>query len=238
MTEAKQIAAAWLSSFQDACEAISCAPNDLGAVGAVLSHFVLNGWWRDRLCLTWDFRTSEEIAKISCLVTENNALAEAGFVKLELDLSTSLGNLAIQKSPRQDGGMIDTILAPFDFELTNPAGKGRGVVTLVQDSSSQQWKAYILFTALESLKGYEEEVKQPLGHYGSHTLTWDDVHAEELARIESDPTALVVGAGQAGLLAAVRLRKLGIRVLVIEKNPRIGDNWRDRYDLLTLHVSF
>lgn len=40
-----------------------------------------------------------------------------------------------------------------------------------------------------------------------------------------------------GLSVAARLKFLGINTLVVEKNERIGDNWRNRYDSLCLHDS-
>lgn len=47
--------------------------------------------------------------------------------------------------------------------------------------------------------------------------------------------ALIIGAGQAGLAASYHLAKLGIHHLVLEEQPRIGDNWRARYDSLRLY---
>lgn len=35
--------------------------------------------------------------------------------------------------------------------------------------------------------------------------------------------------GQAGLNVAARLQSLGVSNLIIDKNERIGDNWRNRY---------
>jgi len=46
---------------------------------------------------------------------------------------------------------------------------------------------------------------------------------------------VIVGGGQAGLATAARLGQLGIDALIVERNPRIGDNWRKRYHALTLH---
>jgi hypothetical protein len=46
---------------------------------------------------------------------------------------------------------------------------------------------------------------------------------------------LVVGGGQAGLSIAARLTQLGIDTLIVDRLPRIGDNWRTRYHALTLH---
>ena len=46
---------------------------------------------------------------------------------------------------------------------------------------------------------------------------------------------LVVGGGQAGLAIAARLKQLRIDTLIVDRELRIGDNWRKRYHALTLH---
>jgi cation diffusion facilitator CzcD-associated flavoprotein CzcO len=43
------------------------------------------------------------------------------------------------------------------------------------------------------------------------------------------------GAGQAGLTVAARLKMLGIKSLIVDREERIGDNWRTRYHQLVLH---
>jgi putative flavoprotein involved in K+ transport len=45
---------------------------------------------------------------------------------------------------------------------------------------------------------------------------------------------LVVGAGQAGLAAGYHLSAHGIDHRIVERARRVGDNWRERYDSLTL----
>ncbi|KIK47187.1 hypothetical protein CY34DRAFT_9210 [Suillus luteus UH-Slu-Lm8-n1] len=45
----------------------------------------------------------------------------------------------------------------------------------------------------------------------------------------------LLGGGQSGLDVAARLKMLGMKTLVVEKNERIGDNWRKRYAALCLH---
>ena len=44
-----------------------------------------------------------------------------------------------------------------------------------------------------------------------------------------------IGMGQGGLTVAARLKQLGIRSLIVDRNGRIGDNWRNRYHQLVLH---
>jgi putative flavoprotein involved in K+ transport len=46
---------------------------------------------------------------------------------------------------------------------------------------------------------------------------------------------LIIGGGQAGLTTAARLKQLQIDTLIVDREARIGDNWRKRYHALTLH---
>ncbi|WP_198011515.1 flavin-containing monooxygenase [Arthrobacter sp. FB24] len=45
---------------------------------------------------------------------------------------------------------------------------------------------------------------------------------------------VVLGAGQAGLAAGYHLSKAGMRFVILEQTPRIGDVWRARWDSLRL----
>ncbi|HVU24108.1 MAG TPA: NAD(P)/FAD-dependent oxidoreductase [Opitutus sp.] len=45
---------------------------------------------------------------------------------------------------------------------------------------------------------------------------------------------LVIGAGQAGLAAGYFLQRAGVKFALIERNERVGDSWRRRYDSLRL----
>lgn len=47
--------------------------------------------------------------------------------------------------------------------------------------------------------------------------------------------AIVIGAGQAGLATAYHLARRGIDFVVLERDGRIGDQWRSRYDSLRLY---
>ena len=46
---------------------------------------------------------------------------------------------------------------------------------------------------------------------------------------------LVIGGGQSGLCIAARLKQLHVDTLIVDREQRIGDNWRKRYHALTLH---
>lgn len=45
---------------------------------------------------------------------------------------------------------------------------------------------------------------------------------------------LVIGAGQAGLAAGYYLKIAGLPFTILDRNKRVGDSWRARYDSLTL----
>src|SRR5215475_12240069 len=47
---------------------------------------------------------------------------------------------------------------------------------------------------------------------------------------------LVIGAGQAGLATGYHLRRRGQPSLIVDANPRIGDNWRQQWDTLRLYT--
>ena len=101
-------------------------------------------------------------------------------------------------------------------------------------------KAWTLLTALDELKGHEETVgrARPTGQSYSRDFrgpNWLDLRKSAAAYADSDPAVLVIGAGQAGLSIAARLKQLQVDTLVVDRWPRIGDNWRKRYHALTLH---
>src|ERR671925_532754 len=46
---------------------------------------------------------------------------------------------------------------------------------------------------------------------------------------------LVIGAGQSGLALGYHLQRRGREVLLVDRNERIGDSWRTRWDSLKLY---
>jgi len=52
-----------------------------------------------------------------------------------------------------------------------------------------------------------------------------------------DGTAVVIGAGSAGLACAGELKRAGIEAIVLEREDTVGASWRKRYDRLRLNSS-
>jgi hypothetical protein len=112
---------------------------------------------------------------------------------------------------------------------------------LLRDSNgSDVWKALSFALAMASLKQYPEIARhsRPLGvTRGPHVSTknWLEVRQDESEFLNDDPQVIVVGAGHSGLMLAARLKRLGLRTLVIDMQKRLGDSWRLRYKTLVLH---
>ena len=47
---------------------------------------------------------------------------------------------------------------------------------------------------------------------------------------------LIIGAGQAGLATGYHLKRRGRRLLIVDANARVGDNWRQQWDTLRLYT--
>ncbi|KAJ7446901.1 FAD/NAD(P)-binding domain-containing protein [Mycena galericulata] len=234
-TSPHEIASNWLVSFQKACQDVTLADNE-AALDALMALLLPNSFWRDSLCLSWDLRTREGAAYIRQFLKEESRLAKAGFHDFTIDTSSSLGGPIHKSLPYEKGVVHDVVEFSFYFQLASPPGRGRGLVRLLKAPDTDEWKAFLIYSVLQSITGHEPTEAAPYGHYEGHTKSWEDVRAEEIAEIEKNPIAVVIGGGTGGLMMATRLRDVGIKVLVVEKNAKVGDTWRNRYDLLTLNT--
>jgi putative flavoprotein involved in K+ transport len=208
----------WLAQFERAL----AAPDD--AALRVLFH--PDGYWRDVVALTWDIRTVHGRDAIVCALKVHGAAARNFTVAPQ------------RTAPRQvTRAGVQSIEAIFGFETAQ--GYGSGVVRLVTDGGEGA-KAWTLLTALDEIKGHGERVgrARPTGQSYSRDFrgpNWLDLRKASAAYADRDPAVLVVGGGQAGLSIAARLTQLQVDTLIVDREARIGDNWRNRYHALTLH---
>ncbi|KAK0240273.1 hypothetical protein EDD85DRAFT_824912 [Armillaria nabsnona] len=212
--DAKSIAYGWFASFSQHVEA--------GNVDGVLSLLTDDAYWRDLLVLTWDFRTFSGVPSIKQFLTDRLQQCKLQSFKIRDEY------LGLQ-CPYPDVAWIQFL---FDFEAGDTSNAS-GVVRLVPQANGS-WKGHCVLTNLESLKGFPEKTGPLRDPEPNHGL-WTEERRREAAFEDSDPTVLIVGGGQSGLVTAVRLKALGISCLVVEKHPRVGDNWRTRYEALCLH---
>ena len=215
-------AESWLARFE------SALGGDDRALLKALFH--PDSYWRDVLALSWKLQT---LNGAEAILEELPALARrAGPKNFRIDPDRA----APRRVTRAGTNSIEAI---FRFETST--GRGHGIVRLIADADDDgRLKAWTLLTALEELKGFEEQLERarPRGQAYSRDFrgpNWLDQRKTSFAYADRDPTVLVVGGGQAGLSIAARLKLLHVDTLIVDRWPRIGDNWRKRYHALTLH---
>ena len=207
----------WLARM----EAALCA-GDAAALGALFEE---DGHWRDVLALTWKIGTVSGGAEVSrSLVRHRGPAAPRGF-------RVDPARTPPRRVMRAGRECVEAIIR-FDAR----SGPGEGVVRIAPGTG----KAWTLMTALEELAGREEHVgpRRPGGEAYSRDFAgpnWLDRRRDAAAYDGRDPDVLVVGGGHAGLSIAARLAQRDVDTLVVDRWPRVGDNWRRRYHALTLH---
>ena len=174
-------------------------------------------FWRDILCISWNLNTFETQQQVTAALKQNKAT-----LPLKIDDYYDV---------KRAGGIVECFL-----DLSCGIGIGKGYVRL------KGGKAWTLLTTLEELQGHEEKRGEQRifgtrhGAHKNRRIWHEEKQVEEEAMgYSKQPYCLVVGGGQAGIMLATRLKKLGVSTIVLEKNKRAGDSWRNRYRFLTLH---
>ncbi|HEX7264006.1 MAG TPA: NAD(P)/FAD-dependent oxidoreductase [Candidatus Dormibacteraeota bacterium] len=202
--------AKWLGDFEGALTA-----RDIDAAAAL---FVEDCFWRDLVALTWNIVTVEGPQGVRDMLGQTlDRVKPTGFA-----VTDELGDAAADNE------------AWIRFETS--VGRGIGHLRL------RDGKAWTLLTTLDELKGYEEPKRgrRPLGtEHGAvpDRQTWLEQRrreARELGHL-TQPYVVIVGGGQGGIALGARLRQLGVPTIIVERNARPGDSWRNRYKSLTLH---
>jgi cation diffusion facilitator CzcD-associated flavoprotein CzcO len=216
---ARDVAADWLQGWAAAVER-----QDAPAAAAM---FTEDGYWRDLLAFTWDLRTFHGKVRMAAALREFSGAGGAGGFRLEEG----------QEAVFTERNGVACLEAFFIFETS--AARARGHLRLVRDEANPtNWQAWTLLTASQELKGFEERTghRRPRGNEHSRGReNWLDRRSRASRFEDSNPDVVVIGAGQAGLSLAARLGVLGVSTLVIDREERVGDNWRNRYHSLALH---
>jgi putative flavoprotein involved in K+ transport len=205
---------AWLAAFEAALSA-----RDASGAAAL---FATECYWRDLVAFTWNIRTVEGREQVADLVSGSaEVTGAAGFRTSE---------------PPDEADGVTTAWIEFETAV----GRGNGLLRLVEEDGED--RAWTLLTAMYELKGHEEPrgTHRPRGtQHGAvkDRVTWKEARQQEAESLGSttQPYVLVVGGGQGGIALGSRLRQLGVPSVVVDKHPRPGDQWRNRYKSLCLH---
>ncbi len=200
---------AWLAAF-----AAALVRRD---VPATLALFAEDCYWRDFLAFTWNIKTLEGKAAIADM--------------LDATLTHTAPEAFAAGEMKREAGVTE---AWFSFRTTS--GHGEGILRL------EGSKCRTILTTLQELEGHPEGAgfHRPMGvRHGARRdrETWTEARWRETASLgtETQPYCVIIGGGQGGIMLGARLRALGVPTIIVEKNPRPGDSWRNRYRSLVLH---
>ncbi len=200
----------WLASFATALER--------GAIGEAATLFGAACYWRDLIAFTWNIHTAEGRPAIEAMLQATLA-------------RTAPGRFEALPGAEDEAGVVG---GWFTFETGQARGKG---YLRLKDGL-----CWTLLTSMEELKGFEEKKGRARVFGAEHGVhpgrkTWLERRIEEEAELGEtrQPYCVIVGGGQGGIALGARLRRLGVPTIIIEKNPRAGDSWRNRYKSLCLH---
>ncbi len=189
-----------------------------GEFAKATSMFGDDSYWRDLVSFTWNLKTAEGPQQIQAMLEATMPGAQPT-------------SFAIQGEGSEAGGVTE---GWFTFETAT--GRGRGHLRLIGG------KAWTLLTTLQELKGFEEKKRENRAKGVEHGAykdrkSWLEARQDEERTLgfAKQPYAVVIGGGQAGIILGARLKKLGVPAVIVEKNPRPGDSWRNRYKSLCLH---
>lgn len=191
-----------------------------GNIEDAVSMFQADCYWRDLVSFTWNLRTMEGHDAVRDMLTAQLSMANpSGWQIAEGEVATE-----------EDG--VTTAWITFE----TGASRGYGLIRL------KDGLIWTLLTAMTELKGHEEPLgyERPLGAKhgaGKGRLSWREERDKEIEELGHtvQPYTVIVGGGQGGIALGARLRQLGVPTIIIEKNEKAGDSWRNRYKSLCLH---
>ena len=193
---------------------------EAGDIDRATEMFAEDCYWRDLVSFTWNINTVEGRAEV------------ADMLRHQLESTAPTGwRIAEGEVAAEDGG-VTTAWISFETGV----GRGYGLIRL------RDGLIWTLLTSLVELKGFEEPLgfARPLGaKHGAakDRPSWKEEREAEARELgySRQPHTLIVGGGQGGIALGARLRQLGVPTIIVEKNDRPGDSWRNRYKSLCLH---
>lgn len=213
----------WLADFSAALAS--------GNAGALKNLLHPDCHWRDLLAFTWHVSTLSGQDSISATLADKAAKMAPQSFRVKYDAAPPR---MVMRGGRED--VLETV-----FGFTTAVGRCSGVVRMIADDGADgQLKAWTILTTLDEIDGFAETTgaARPTGEAYSRDFqgpNWLDRRNIAMAYEDREPEVLVVGGGQAGLSIAARLTQLGVDTLIVDREERVGDNWRKRYHALVLH---
>ncbi len=215
---AEEMAREWIGAFGRAVQASSAS--------ALSELFVSDSHWRNIFGLSWQFATVSGVERLARELLAR--AAEAGASDFRIDTSALKPRKAVVAG-------CEVIEAVFAFSTIN--GPGIGSLRLL-GSPDGMAKAWTISTTLDFDQICQARASRAAATSHARDFAapdWLEQRTLSAAYSDREPDVLIVGGGHAGISAAVELKRIGCEVLVIDRQERVGDNWRHRYRGLKLH---
>jgi putative flavoprotein involved in K+ transport len=200
----------WLSQFGGALDRADPA--------AAAEMFHEESYWRDLVSFTWNIKTAEGKHNIKAMLEATVPGAKPGAWRTEGECTSK----------------NEVLESLFTFETA--VSRGWGHIRL------KEGKCWTLLTMMTELKEFPEktgETRVQGVQHGvlKHRKSWLELKTEEETSLgySKQPYCVIIGGGQGGIGLAARLKRLEVPTIVVEKNKRPGDSWRNRYKSLCLH---
>lgn len=191
--------------------------------------FTEGACWRDTVVLTWDYRQAHGRGQLQELLW-----------KVADEVKPT--DFAIAEEWPAPGifGPGGVPLVEFFFTFETESGSGEAIVRATQGPESPYgFQCHQLHTRIKGLRAIGRPEAHPTGHgfEPAHPKeNWAQWRERVSSFADAEPEVLIVGGGHSGLMLAAHLDKLEVTNLIVDKNPRVGDNWRNRYHNLALHT--
>ncbi|MHC2245317.1 NAD(P)-binding domain-containing protein [Bradyrhizobium elkanii] len=193
---------------------------------ALAALFAPESHWRNIFGISWQFATfSGRQRVVAELLARADAVGASGF---------RLDDRALIPRRTVVAGR-EVIEAVFTFETSN--GAGTGAVRLLPERGENS-AAWTFSTMLDFNRICEARTDRAaeLSHARDFAAPdWLEQRQASRAYADREPDVLIVGGGHAGIAAAVECKRIGLDALIVDRERRIGDNWRLRYRGLKLH---
>lgn len=200
----------WLAAFASAL--------DRGDLDGAAAMFAEECYWRDLVSFTWNIKTLEGRQAIKTMLHAVLPSVRPGSWRSEAQAASANG------------------VTEGWFTFTTAVSRGKGHIRL------REGKCWTLLTTMAELKGHEEKkgATRVLGtDHGvfKNRPSWLERKTRREAELgyKVQPYCVIIGGGQGGIALGARLRRLDVPTIIIERNRRAGDSWRNRYKSLCLH---
>jgi len=185
-TDAHAISLSWITAFNEKLKTFNRGLGSFAESPIFWDHFLAEFYWRDMLCLTWDFHTLHNQRGLANLFGKfkNRCRIQS----LGLDETSALRSPTAESN---EEGQVVTVQA-FLY-ITTDVGSGTGIVKLKPIDGT--WRAFTLFTCLTELRGHEELVGKGRPHGGDYSIkrNWYDCRLYEEAFEVESPAVLILG---------------------------------------------